>query len=112
MIDQPVNIKAQLGCGTLIIIAIIVMLFSGGNESRQLRRELDDLNRKLDRLEQKIDDLSRKLGRAPSSTPAPPKVRRDRERSVPPALEIRAGRGGLQRPVDPLRNEHLVIAQA
>ena len=69
MTDMPTDNKVQLGCGTLIIIAIIVMLFSGGNDSRKLRSQLDDLNRKVDRLEKKIDELSLKLGQAPAVVP-------------------------------------------
>ena len=63
MNDKAVDNKVQLGCGTLIVIAIIVMLFSGGNDSRKLRRQLDDVEKKIDRLEKKIDDLSQKLAR-------------------------------------------------
>ena len=69
MTDTPANNKVQLGCGTLIIIAVIVMLFSGGNDSRKLRAQLDDLGRKVDRLEKKIDELSVKVGQAPAATP-------------------------------------------
>lgn len=69
MTDMPTDNKVQLGCGTLIVIAIIVMLFSGGSDSRKLRGQLDDVNRKLDRLEKKIDDLSQKLAQAPAGTP-------------------------------------------
>ena len=69
MTDMPTDNKVQLGCGTLIIIAIIVMLFSGGSDSRRLRGQLDDVNRKLDRLEKKIDELSQKVGQAPAPTP-------------------------------------------
>ena len=67
MNDMPTNNKVQLGCGTLIVIAIIVMLFSGGNDSRKLRGQLDDVNQKLDRLEKKIDELSQKVGQPPSA---------------------------------------------
>ena len=63
MTDIPANNKAQLGCGTLIVIAIIVMLFSGGNDSRKLRNQLDQVEQKIDRLEKKIDELSQKLAR-------------------------------------------------
>ena len=72
MTDTPANNRVQLGCGTLIIIAIIVMLFSGGNDSRKLRSQLDDLGRKVDRLEKKIDELSVKLGQPPAGNPWPP----------------------------------------
>lgn len=69
MTDMPTDNKVQLGCGTLIVIAIIVMLFSGGNDSRKLRGQLDDVNRKLDRLEKKIDELSHKIAQTPAGTP-------------------------------------------
>lgn len=69
MTDMPTDNKVQLGCGTLIIIAIIVMLFSGGSDSKKLRGQLDDVNRKLDRLEKKIDELSQKVAQTPAGTP-------------------------------------------
>jgi hypothetical protein len=59
----------QLGCGTLIIIAIIVMVFSGANDMKGLQRELEDMNRKVDRLEKKLDELSQSLGREPVTAP-------------------------------------------
>jgi outer membrane murein-binding lipoprotein Lpp len=65
--DSKTDNKVQLGCGTLIIIALIVMIFSGGQESKELRKSVDELNAKVDRLEQKIDDLSR---RVPDQAPA------------------------------------------
>ena len=68
MSETATDNKVQLGCGTLIVIAIIVMLFSGGNDSRKLRNEIDDLSRQIDRLEKKIDDLSQRLPREPSPT--------------------------------------------
>ena len=58
---RPPDAKVQLGCGTLIIIAIIVMIFSGDRDSSRIRREVEELNAKIDRLEAKIDDVSRKL---------------------------------------------------
>ena len=69
MTDMPTDNKVQLGCGTLIIIALIVMLFSGGSDSRKLRGQLDDMNKKLDRLEKKVDELSQKVGQPPAGTP-------------------------------------------
>ena len=63
MSDKPIDNKVQLGFGTLIIIAIIVMVFSGGSDSRKLRRQLNDMDQKIDRLEKKIDDLSQRLSR-------------------------------------------------
>lgn len=71
MTEQSTNNRVQLGCGTLIIIAIIVLLFSGGSDSRKLRGELEDLNRRLDRMERKLDELAEKLNRLPSSASTP-----------------------------------------
>jgi hypothetical protein len=53
--------KVQLGCGTLIIIALIVMIFSGGRDSDDLHREIEKLQQTVDRLEQKVDELNAKL---------------------------------------------------
>ena len=50
--------KVQLGCGTLLLIALIVMIFSGRGSNRELKGEIEELNTKIDRLEQKIDALS------------------------------------------------------
>ncbi|MHB0961112.1 MAG: hypothetical protein ACYC0X_21900 [Pirellulaceae bacterium] len=61
--EQHTDNKVQLGCGTLIIIALIVMFFSGGRESAKLRTRVDDLHQKVDRLETKIDELSQKVDR-------------------------------------------------
>lgn len=69
MTEEQAGNKVQLGCGTLIIIALIVMLFSGGKDSKRLRNEMDVLNQKIDRLEKKIDDLSERLSRQPTAAP-------------------------------------------
>lgn len=69
MSDTKTDGKVQLGCGTLIIIALIVIFFSGGRESKELRKSVDELNAKVDRLEQKIDELSKKDADQPSATP-------------------------------------------
>ena len=74
MTDKSADTRVQLGCGTLIVIALIVMFFSGGNDSKKLRNQLDDMNRKIDRLETKVDDLSQKLSRLPSSNAKVPEV--------------------------------------
>jgi cell division protein FtsL len=63
------NNNVQLGCGTLIIIAIIVMVFSGANDMKGLQRELEEMNQKVDRLEKKLDDLPQRLGRKPITAP-------------------------------------------
>jgi hypothetical protein len=61
--------KTQLGCGTLIIIALIVMIFSGGRESKRLRKSVDALNTKVERLEKKIDGLSKQISETPPTAP-------------------------------------------
>ena len=46
---------ASLGCGTLILIAIIVAMFSQGGDDdiRDLRRDIQSLEQKIDRMEVK-----------------------------------------------------------
>jgi outer membrane murein-binding lipoprotein Lpp len=66
--EQRTEHNVQLGCGTLIIIALIVMFFSGGRDSEKLGRHIDDLRQKVDGLERKIDELSQKVDRQ-SPTP-------------------------------------------
>lgn len=61
MSDATGDNKVQLGCGTLIVIAIIVMIFSGDRGSSRLRADIQELNHKIDRLESKIDSLSKQL---------------------------------------------------
>lgn len=74
MSERSTDTRVQLGCGTLIIIAIIVALFSGGRrESRELQRQFEALNRRLDRIEQKVDDLSRQLAPAAVERDMPPR---------------------------------------
>jgi hypothetical protein len=47
--------NASLGCGTLILIAIIVAMFSrgGADEIRDLRKDIQSLEKKIDQLEAK-----------------------------------------------------------
>jgi hypothetical protein len=53
--------KVQLGCGTLILIAIIVAVFSQCG----MKNELDSIHRQLDRIERHLDP-----GTAGGITPA------------------------------------------
>ena len=48
---HPGPTRASLGCGTLILIAIIVAIFSGDDESDEIRA----LRQEIKALEQKID---------------------------------------------------------
>jgi hypothetical protein len=51
---DPGGPTMSLGCGTLIMIAIIVAIFSRGDEDSNAIR---DLQKEVQALEQKIDDL-------------------------------------------------------
>jgi hypothetical protein len=65
MADAPArsdgNVKASLGCGTLILVALIVALFSGRSEIEALQTEIRDLRTQVERLEIKIDSLNARL---------------------------------------------------
>jgi hypothetical protein len=65
MTESTTRNTVQLGCGTLIVIALIVMVFSGGKNSDTLQKSMNELHVKVDRLETKIDELSRRLPPAP-----------------------------------------------
>ncbi len=52
--------KATLGCGTLILIAIIVAIFSN-NGTRDVERGVDDLRRDVQELKKSIDSQSEKI---------------------------------------------------
>lgn len=58
MADAGSN-KAQLGCGTLIIIALIVLFLSGGNKVDDLKQNVQDLTRQVVVLQEKVDALSK-----------------------------------------------------
>ena len=66
------NNSVQLGCGTLIVIAIIVMIFSGGRSDKEVKKQLRELNQKVERLEKKIDTLNQRLA-PPEAAPAVPR---------------------------------------
>lgn len=65
MTQQNSSVKIQIGCGTLILIALIVLIFSGvGSESSDLsslRNDIWSVSRKLDRIEQKLEELSQAI---------------------------------------------------
>ena len=48
------TVRAQLGCGTFILIALIVLFFSGA-------RQVDDLEDKIDSLEDEIVTLTQEV---------------------------------------------------
>ena len=48
------HVRASLGCGTLVLIAIIVALFSGQNEHEQLEEKIDRLTEEVSKLREEI----------------------------------------------------------
>jgi hypothetical protein len=55
--------EVSLGCGTLILIAIIVAVCSGAatRDLAPLHRRLDDLDHRLERIERRLEEISRNL---------------------------------------------------
>ncbi len=51
--------NAQLGCGTLILIALIVLIFSGGTKVGDMQRDIQDLKKEVIVLQEKVDTLSK-----------------------------------------------------
>jgi hypothetical protein len=66
---DPGNPKVSLGCGTLLLIGIIVAICSGGPSDR----EFNDLRRDIQRLEQKVEALTKSIDQpvpVPAEAPA------------------------------------------
>ena len=61
MQKQPQEVRASLGCGTLILIAIIVILFSGHKDHDKLENEIRDLTREVQSLKQEVSSLRNEL---------------------------------------------------
>ena len=61
----------SLGCGTLILIAIIVAIFSNRNsvDLAPVTSKLDVMDQKLQRLEQQLQRLDQKLERQEKAKP-------------------------------------------
>lgn len=70
MSDAQANSTRQLGLGTFVIIALIVMAFSGGRDAKRLRKSVDELGAKVDRLERKIDGLAKAAAPQAAAVPA------------------------------------------
>ncbi|MFM1559001.1 MAG: hypothetical protein VCA73_21215 [Roseibacillus sp.] len=48
--SQPQEVRASLGCGTLILIAIIVIIFSGHKDHDRLENQIGELTQEVQRL--------------------------------------------------------------
>jgi len=55
--------RVQLGCGTLIIIAFIAMIFSGRSNVDELKGNVQELTKQVLVLQGKVDALSRAIER-------------------------------------------------
>lgn len=47
--------KVSLGCGTLILIAIIVLIFGNSGSNNELDEKLKKIDDRLERIEKKLD---------------------------------------------------------
>lgn len=52
------NTKASLGCGSLILIAIIVLIFSRGNDDKRMLREIRDTRSQLKEVQAELESQS------------------------------------------------------
>jgi len=65
------NGPVSLGCGTLIIIAIIVLIFSGGERIDELKAEVAGLREEVRALQATVDELAGELrGQTGEAVPA------------------------------------------
>ena len=71
MADENRTQQVSLGCGTLILIALIVLIFSGGGnddierEVQGLRTEISDLKKSIEAQTSEIKRLQQKLDQQP-----------------------------------------------
>ncbi len=56
------EVKASLGCGTLILIAVIVILFGGHRDHDTLERKIDQLQREVSALRAAVEEQSDRTG--------------------------------------------------
>ena len=59
--SQPYEVRASLGCGTLILIAIIVIIFSGHKDHDRLENQIGELTQEVQRLRQEVSALRNDL---------------------------------------------------
>lgn len=63
--SQPQEVRASLGCGTLILIAIIVIMFNGHSDHHDLERKIDKLTQEVGHLQDDIEELREALDEKP-----------------------------------------------
>jgi hypothetical protein len=51
------EVRASLGCGTLLLIALIVLIFGGHQDHDQLENRVEELKREIHSLRQDIHSL-------------------------------------------------------
>jgi hypothetical protein len=88
---QPQEVRASLGCGTLILIAIIVILFSGHKDHDKLERSVDRLNAEVTELRRELVALREELARQGAIVPSG--VQGTRSASIPGESPPRPGGG-------------------
>ncbi len=62
MVDTKSS-HVELVCGTLIIIALIVLIFSGSSKVNELKGSVDQLTKQVIVLQEKVDSLSQAINR-------------------------------------------------
>ncbi|MEM9480853.1 MAG: hypothetical protein AAGA58_14450 [Verrucomicrobiota bacterium] len=66
---EPTQVKASLGCGTLILIAIIVLVFGGHQDHQQLENKLDMLTKEVEALREDLKIERSELEKAEEKVP-------------------------------------------
>lgn len=61
MVDDRRSGPVSLGCGTLIVIGIIVLLFSGGGRIQDMETELRSMHSELGRLRTVIEQQTQEI---------------------------------------------------
>jgi hypothetical protein len=56
--------EVSLGCGTLILITILVAIVTGSTnrDVTRVEQQVQQMNQRLERIEQKLDDMAKKRG--------------------------------------------------
>ncbi|MGC6464753.1 MAG: hypothetical protein ACON38_19500 [Akkermansiaceae bacterium] len=52
--------KVSLGCGTLILIAIIVLIFGNKGTNEEVEKRVERIESKLDEIQEQLDQLPKK----------------------------------------------------